>query len=112
MTITQVSFVVQLDTNAIQGHLGLSQWVKALNIDTPEPTWDHVYRELGKILVGAPHYKNYCKTAMSDNKEFSIFKLYDRVETKTPAAPGFDTETPHPTPKVLTPPTPINGSKA
>lgn len=115
--ITQVTFTVQLDTDAVQNHLSLGGWVKVLNIDVVEPTWDHVYRELATVLVGSPHYRRFCNTAQWDSKHWTAFKLYDRVETNTPATPGFEqtSEDAKPTekPKVVTPPTPRKaGAKA
>lgn len=104
--ITEVSFTVQLDTEAVKNHLSLRGWVRVLDIDAVEPTWDHVYRELATVLVGAPHYRRFCKTAQSDADNWTGFKLYDRVQVQTPATPGFEMpDKPEPDkPKVVTPP--------
>lgn len=107
MTISQVTFTVQLDTDAVQNHLSIAGWVLVLNIDVVEPTWDDVYRELGKILVGAPHYQRFCWTAQGDMRNLTGFKLYERIQTKTPATPGFeqtDDESKPAAAKVVTPP--------
>lgn len=80
-SVVQVTYALQLNREAIQ-EFPLAWWIGALRIDSLDPTWDHVYRELTRVLIGQPQYKNFSQTAILDAERFTKLKLYETVEVE------------------------------
>lgn len=108
MSVINLAFALTLDEDAIRAEANLSQWADTLHLDKRvivTPTWEHVFEEIGRIIVGAPQYYLYCRTAMGDLQRFTKLAVTNTVSQ------GIDR--PAPARKVsATPPPPATVKKA
>lgn len=102
-SIVTVSLNLRLDVAAIRDRADLATWAKILGVgaDPDKATWDDVYEELAKVLVGSEHYSKFSATAISDLHAFAKM-----VRTSEIRVHHSDLPDGRPTLKMVPPPPP------
>ena len=70
----RVTYALEFDREFVQKDT-LDWWRSHLRMESDEITWDDVYKELARVIIGSQHYKKFSVTAIDDSQEFAGFQV-------------------------------------
>lgn len=70
----RVTYALEFDREFVQNDT-LDWWRSHLRMESDEITWDDVYKELARVIIGSQHYKKFSVTAIDDSQAFAGFQV-------------------------------------